>query len=96
MTAKNNPLPTIDSICMICLSPYAHTHEVYSGINRQTSIKHGFQVNLCRYHHQEWEQSPHINPKGEFNVKLKQDTQKNYEETHSRDEFLILIGRSYL
>lgn len=32
----------------------------------------------------------------ELDIKLKQDCQRKYEETHSREEFIELIGKNYL
>jgi len=103
--SKNNPQPTIDDVCSVCGRPYAHTHEIFFGTaNRQVSIEHGFQKRLCAFHHQRWEYAPHVKPyKNDiatpdawFDKQLKQNAQKAYEETHSRDEFTKLIGRSYL
>ena len=36
----------------------------------------------------------HFNKK--LDLKLKQDCQRKFEETHSREEFLEIIGRNYL
>lgn len=61
-------------------------HEVYGGSNRKRSIENGLVVPLCRECHQDiyilnW---------------LKRFVQLEYEESHSRDEFIDLIGKSYL
>ena len=61
-------------------------HEVYGGSNRQRSIKNGFVKNLCR--------KCHDNP--EIIKQLRIDVQKEYEKTHSRDEFIKITGKSYI
>ena len=32
----------------------------------------------------------------DLDIKLKQDAQRKYEETHTREEFIKLIGKNYL
>lgn len=61
-------------------------HEVYGGRNRQRSMKYGLVVPLCRRCHS-----------NENVIKdLKVWCQKKYEETHSRDEFIKIVGKSYI
>ncbi|MFR2207245.1 MAG: hypothetical protein ACLS59_06880 [Clostridia bacterium] len=61
-------------------------HEVYGGANRKRSILNGFVTPLCRKHHQN----------EEILSKLKITTQRMYEVNHTRDEFIKLIGKSYI
>ena len=61
-------------------------HEVYGGANRKRSILNGLVVPLCRKHHQN----------EEVISELKVATQKMYEVNHTRDEFIKLIGKSYI
>ena len=61
-------------------------HEVYNGANRKRSILNGLVVPLCRKHHQN----------EEILSELKVATQKMYEVNHTRDEFIKLIGKSYI
>lgn len=61
-------------------------HEVYGGSNRIRSIKNGLCVHLCR--------SCHSNEM--VLADLKKWCQKQYEKTHSRQEFINLIGKSYI
>ncbi len=61
-------------------------HEIYGGSNRKRSIENGLVVPLCRKHHQDriilnW---------------LKRFAQLEFEETHTREKFISLIGKSYL
>lgn len=55
-------------------------HEVYGGANRKRSIL------ICRKHHQN----------EEILSELKVATQQLYEVDHTRDEFIKLIGKSYI
>lgn len=61
-------------------------HEVWGGSNRQRSIKNGFVIPLCRTCHSD-EQIISF---------LRKKLQKKYEENHSREEFLAIIGKNYL
>ena len=61
-------------------------HEVYGGSNRKRSIEKWTSSSLCRKCHQDttilqW---------------LRRFVQLEYEENHSRDDFIKLIGKSYL
>ena len=62
------------------------THEIYGGSNRKRSIKYGFVKLLCRKCHE--------NEKILQELKIK--TQKEFEKTHTREEFIEIIGKSYL
>lgn len=61
-------------------------HEVYGGSNRQRSIKNGFVIALCRNCHQD--------EKVLFELKIK--FQKDFEKSHTRAEFIEIIGKSYI
>lgn len=91
--AKNNPKPTINDTCYICNAPYAQTHEIYYGKNRQNSIEYGMQCKLCEKHHTGAE-GIHKDPY--FDFKVKQLYQKQFEEKYSREEFVKVFGRNYL
>lgn len=61
-------------------------HEVYGGANRQASMKYGLVVPLCRNCH-------------ETNVvieDLKVYCQKQFERSHSREDFMKIIGKNYI
>lgn len=75
-------------ICEFCgkFSKRLDPHEVYGGSNRKRSIKHKFVKLLCRECHSN---ENIIN-------QLRIDTQKEYEKTHTRAEFIAIVGRSYL
>ena len=61
-------------------------HEIYGGSNRKRSIKYGFVKLLCR--------KCHSNENILQELKIK--TQKEFEKTHTREEFIEIIGKSYL
>ena len=76
--------------CYICQSPFVEIHEIYNAGNRKISMKNGFCVPLCHKHHE------YVTLNADGSNYLKQKCQRVFEETHSRDEFLELICRSYL
>lgn len=61
-------------------------HEVYGGSNRKRSIKNNFVKLLCRKCHSN----------EEIINQLRIDTQKEYEKKHTREEFIKIIGKSYI
>jgi hypothetical protein len=61
-------------------------HEVYGGSNRKRSIKNKFVALLCRNCHDD----------NKVLKELKVKYQKEYEKTHTREEFIKLIGKSYI
>ena len=75
-------------ICQCC-GKYAERldpHEIYGGSNRKRSIICGFVRNICRECHEN----------EELILQLRKEIQKEYEKEHSREEFIKLIGKSYL
>ena len=81
--------------CYVCKTTYnLHLHHIYFGPNRKVSDKNGFVVYLCQYHH-EGTYGVHGKNGNELNKKLKQECQKKYEQAHTREEFIKLIGRNY-
>lgn len=81
--------------CYFCGRPAECIHEVYFGTaNRQISIKNGFCVGLCHREHNLSNKSVHKDR--EMDLRLKRVYQKEYERSHTRDDFINLIGKSYL
>ena len=81
--------------CFFCGRPAECIHEVYFGTaNRQISIENGFCAGLCHREHNLSSKSVHRDR--EMDLKLKRIYQKKYEENHTREEFIALIGKSYL
>lgn len=76
--------------CYICgLSP-VDIHEVYNGCHRLASMENGFCLPLCRRHHRQATEDAW------FASQLKILMQLKYEKTHTRAEFMKIIGRNYL
>ena len=76
--------------CYLCNKNKKHIHEIYKGSNRQVSIKNGFCIPICEECHLETE----IDSKLDKDLKIK--CQEKFEETHSRKDFIALIGKSYI
>lgn len=78
--------------CYLCGSTYKLTwHEIYSGKNRQNSMKNGLCLRLClNCHSKEQEDS-------QFNDYWRKQGQLYLEEnTGSREEFIKVFRRNYL
>lgn len=69
-------------------------HHIYFGPNRKNSEIYGFKVNLCIYHHREGKEAVHNNRGND--LILKKICQREYEKTHSRQDFVRIIGKSYI
>ena len=82
--------------CYVCKTTRGlHLHHIYFGTgNRRISDANGFTVYLCGRHHNLSNSGVHFNV--ELDLELKQKCQRKYEETHSREEFMKLVGRNYL
>lgn len=61
-------------------------HEVYGGSNRLRSIKNGLVVPLCRICHSNEKIIKYLR------IKL----QREFEKTHTREEFIKITGKSYI
>lgn len=86
-----------EKVCYLTGSTYnLHRHHIYAGSRRPISEREGFWVWLTGYYHNQSNQGVHGKDGHELDWKLKQDCQRKYEETHSREEFMRLIGKNYL
>lgn len=84
-----------DKRCYICGNTYnLHEHHIFFGSNRRNSEKHGFKVWLCGPHHNLSNEGVHFDRT--LDLYLKRQCQKAFEKTHSREEFLNIIGKNYL
>lgn len=85
-----------ERVCYICGARYwLSSHHIYFGVkNRTNSEKHGFKVWLCEAHHKG---TYGVHGKlGEYlDLKLKRECQAKFEETHTREEFMSIIGKNY-
>ena len=77
-----------EGICEFCgkYSKRLDPHEVYGGSNRKRSIKHKFVKLIC----------PKCHSNEAIINQLRIDTQKEYMKTHTEEEFINLIGKSYI
>lgn len=71
-----------------------HKHHIYGGANRRISEREGFFIYLKPELHNMSNHGIHFNK--DWDLELKRACQRKYEETHSREEFMALIGRNYL
>lgn len=73
-----------------------HLHHIFRGVNRKVSDQNGFYVWLRGDWHNQADYGVHGKNGKDLDLKLKQACQEAFEKTHSREEFLRLIGRNYL
>lgn len=85
-----------DRRCYVCGTTYnLHEHHIFFGTaNRKQSEKHGFKVFLCGIHHNLSNEGVHFDH--ELDLRIKRDCQRVFEKTHSREEFMKIIGKNYL
>lgn len=92
-----------DGTCYLCMKldndysqkRHLQEHHIFNGNpNRSISEAEGFKVYLCLEHHTVGPAAVHNNHE---NMRiLQQDAQREYEKTHTREEFMGMIGRNYL
>lgn len=81
--------------CYICgRTDWIERHHIFGGPYRKASERHGLMVDLCHWCHNEPPAGVHHN--SEVNHRLKAGFQGKFEETHTRQEFLEIFGKSYL
>ena len=78
---------------MIFIATISH---IFAGSRRKISEREGFVVYLIGRLHNLSEDGVHGKNGRELDLMLKRACQAKYEETHSREEFMRLIGRNYL
>ena len=84
--------------CYVTGSTYnLHKHHIFFGNPwRQISEKNGFWVYLTGTLHNQSDNGVHGKNGHELDLQLKQDCQRAYEQKHSREDFMNLIGKNYL
>jgi hypothetical protein len=83
--------------CYITGSTYnLHRHHIFAGGRRQISEREGFWVYLIGHLHNQSNDGVHGKNGHALDLKLKQDCQRKYEEAHSREEWMLLMGKNYL
>ena len=70
-------------------------HHAFPGaFGRRVSEENGLKVYLCPEHHRTGEAAVHSNH--EYLRLIQEDAQRAYEKTHTRAEWMELMGRNYL
>ncbi len=73
-----------------------HKHHIFEGNpNRKLSEKYGLWVYLTGLYHNQSNEGVHCG-NHDLDMQLKQDAQRAFEQTHSRDDFIRIFGRNYL
>lgn len=82
--------------CFIChTTQNLNLHHIFFGNkHHKISDREGFVCYLCTRHHHMSNEGVHKNR--ELDLQLKQIAQAKYEETHTREQFMSLMGRNYL
>lgn len=82
--------------CYFCGSTVGlEEHHVFFGVSRRKiSEREGFKAWLCPYHHRGGKHGVH--GCRSLDLVLKRACQEEYEKTHTREEWLALIGRNYI
>ena len=79
----------------VCNDRGLHLHHIYEGWgNRRVSDQNGFTIWLCGAHHNLSDFGIHFDK--DLDLEVKKECQRKFEETHTREEFMELIGRNYL
>lgn len=74
-----------------------HKHHIFYGEGmRDISDRHGFWVYLADRVHIAGLGGLHAHPGKGLDLELKQACQRKFEENHSRQEWMDIIGRNYL
>ena len=73
-----------------------HLHHIFAGGRRKISDREGFVVYLAGWLHNQSDEGVHGKNGHELDMMLKRHCQMKYEETHTREEFMALIGKNYL
>lgn len=81
-----------DGKCFICgCGGRLDTHHIFGGPNRRLSDEDGLIVKLCRECHElvhGWD--------GSLRALLHEAGQREYEKTHTREEFMARYGKNYI
>lgn len=92
-----------DGTCYLCIRlhndyvqhRYLEEHHIFPGNpGRRISEEYGLKVYLCAAHHRDGVAAVHRNQK--MMRMLQREAQRQWEKTHTREEWMELIGRNYL
>ena len=84
-----------ENCCFLCgRTTNLETHHIFGGVaNRKISEREGLKVRLCADCHRGTEGAQYDSEK---NLYLKQVAQMAYEQTHTRQQWMMLIRKNYL
>lgn len=72
-------------------------HHAFPGNpGRRISEENGFKVMLCHEHHRTGKEAVHGKDGYKNLLIIQQDVQREYEKTHTRQQWMELLGRNYL
>lgn len=92
---KDSVLVEDQERCVICGKPAVQRHHVFFGSNRKNAHEDGYWIPLCLKHHiGESKEAIHFNH--DLDLYWKQQAQKHFEKTHTREQFRRRYGKSYL
>ena len=83
-----------NGVCFICKKRgYTEEHHCLGGANRKHSEKYGLKVYLCKGCHTLNKTAVH----NDYDTMcwLRKIAQKEFEKTHTREEFMRIFGRNY-
>ena len=82
--------------CYVChTTQNLHEHHVfYNTANRKQSERTGMKIWLCARHHNMSDDGIHFNK--ELDLRVKRMAQEVFEQTHTREEFRNIFGKSWL
>ena len=76
--------------CYICGRDRTQFHHVFGASNRNHSTEDGLFIPVCAECHES------IHKFNTIAITLKQEGQRRYEETYSREEFMKRYGKNYI
>ena len=90
-----NSIVQTNKECFLCgRKTCLERHHIYAGVaNRRLSEREGLWLWLCADCHRGTDGGQYNK---ERNLYLKQEGQRAFEETHTREEFMKIFGKNYL
>lgn len=83
------------SVSYLSGKPAECIHHIFGGSGRRKiSEREGFIIPLTHDEHNMTDSSIHFNKELDFRIKM--ECQRKFEEKHSREDFIRLVGRNYL
>ena len=78
-------------ICYICNKARKEDlHEIFEGSNRQTCMKWGLVITICRKCHDEWKTNK------EIKETVRKEAKEKFYKLYSKEKFLEVFGKFYI